>query len=143
MERSWLRPTIVRSNSNENVFVFRLCVFNKNVEVAILVEDSCIEEFELGLRAATALVFIHKPAVRKFGLRIFVQRFHVAMSRRGIEVEVILLYVFAVIAFVACKPKNALLQDGIAAIPKSEREADHLMAIADTGDSVFSPAVGT
>src|SRR5580704_2953575 len=64
------------------------------------------------------------------------------MGRRGIEVEVILFHVLAMIAFVARQPEQALLQDMIAPIPKCQREAHTLVPVADPADAVFSPAIG-
>ena len=42
------------------------------------------------------------------------------MRGRAVEVEVTLLYVFAVVAFVAGESEQPLLQDGIAAVPQSD-----------------------
>src|SRR5208283_6143251 len=47
----------------------------------------------------------------------------------------------AVIAFIARKPEDALLQDGILLVPQRQREADVLVAVADTGNAVLVPAV--
>jgi hypothetical protein len=41
----------------------------------------------------------------------------------------------------AAQSKQSLLEDMIAAVPKREREADALMAIANAADTVFPPAV--
>ena len=65
------------------------------------------------------------------------------MRRRAVEIEVILLDVLAVVAFVAGQAEEALLQDRIAPVPQSERKADLLMAIADAGDAVLIPAIGS
>jgi len=61
---------------------------------------------------------------------------------RGVEIEIAFLYVFAVIAFVAGQAKQPLLEYRIAPVPECRREADMLMAIADTTDAVFAPAIG-
>jgi hypothetical protein len=61
----------------------------------------------------------------------------------GIEIEITFLHVLAVIAFVAGETKEPFLQNRIAAVPQGQREAHHLVPVADSGDSVFSPAVGT
>src|SRR5262249_8903992 len=64
--------------------------------------------------------------------------------RRGrIEVEVVLLHVFAVVSFVAGEAEEPFFEDGIAAIPQCDSEADVLMAIANTAEAIFAPAVGT
>ena len=64
------------------------------------------------------------------------------MRRRRIEVEVILLHVFAVIALIARQAEQALLQDRIAPVPKRQREAHALVPVADPADAVLAPAVG-
>ncbi len=64
------------------------------------------------------------------------------MRRRGVEVEVILFDVLAVVSFVAAQAEEALLQDGIAAIPKGEREAEALVIVADSEDAVLRPPEG-
>jgi hypothetical protein len=47
-----------------------------------------------------------------------------------------------VIAFVAGQAEQTLFQDRIVAVPERERKANVLMAIADTAEPVFAPAVG-
>src|SRR5262249_8861269 len=61
--------------------------------------------------------------------------------RRGVEVEVVLLHVLAVIAFVARQAEEAFLQDWIASVPQREREAQLLPTIADAGEAVLVPAI--
>src|SRR5512140_2419869 len=63
------------------------------------------------------------------------------MRRRGVEVVVELLHVLAVVAFLAAQAEEPLLDDGIAAVPEREREAEELVPIADAGDAVLAPAV--
>src|SRR5882672_3295942 len=63
------------------------------------------------------------------------------MRGRRIEVEVVLLHVFAVVAFISCQAEQTLFEDGIAPVPKRQREANPLVAVADPGNPVFSPAV--
>jgi len=55
--------------------------------------------------------------VRKCGLRILVQILHVGMRGSAVEVEVIFLYILAMIAFVAGKPKKPFFQDRITFVP--------------------------
>src|SRR2546430_3744047 len=133
--------TIVGRDANENILVVGFGVFDENVEVAIFAEDAGVEQFEFRFRAAAALIFVHQPAVRKFGLRILIQILHVAVRWCGIEIEIIFFDVFSVIAFVAGEAKNTFFEDWVAAVPKGERETDHLMAIAEAGDAIFSPAI--
>src|SRR5215475_1267190 len=63
------------------------------------------------------------------------------MCRRTVEIKVILFNVFAVIAFTSGETKQSLLENGIFSIPQSEGKTDHLMAVGDTRNAVFIPAV--
>ena len=63
------------------------------------------------------------------------------MRRRVVEIEVVLLHVLAMIAFVCVEAEHALFENGIARVPKGQREAQILMAIADAGDAVLIPPV--
>ena len=49
---------------------------------------------------------------------------HVRVSRRAVEVEVVLLDVLAVVAFAVREPEEPLLQDRIPAVPQGEGEAE-------------------
>src|SRR4029077_14817895 len=61
--------------------------------------------------------------------------------RCRIKVEVILFYVFAVIALIPCEAEQTLFENRIAPIPKSQCEANSLVSVADAADPVFSPAI--
>src|SRR5215470_9227408 len=45
------------------------------------------------------------------------------------------------ISLVTRETKKAFFQDGIMTIPESQRETNHLMTIADAGDSVLAPTI--
>ncbi len=64
------------------------------------------------------------------------------MSGKVVEVEPVLLHILAVISFTAGEPEHALLQNGIAAVPKRQSEYQQLIAVADAGNAVLTPAVG-
>ena len=74
---------------------------------------------------------------------IFIKHAHVAVRRRGIQIKITFLHVFAVIALVSGKPKQPLFQNWIAAIPHRQAQANILVAVADPGDAVLSPAIGS
>ena len=59
-----------------------------------------------------------------------------------VEVEVVFLYVLAVIAFVAGQAEDPFFQDGIAFVPQSQGKTDLLLAVADASQPIFIPAVG-
>ena len=99
-------------------------------------------QLELRLLAAAAAVFLDQLRVGKCGLRILVERLHVGMRGRGIEVEITLLDVLAVIALGAGEAEQALLQDRVAAVPQRQREAQPAFAVADAQQPVLAPAIG-
>ena len=63
------------------------------------------------------------------------------MSRRRVEIEVTLLDVLAVITLVPRQTEKAFFQNRVAFVPESHREANQLMAIADTSQSIFVPPI--
>src|SRR5215469_11137988 len=65
------------------------------------------------------------------------------MRRRAVYVEVILLYVFAMVAFAIRQSEKAFFEDWIVAIPKSQRKTELLRVVRDAGEAILSPAVGT
>src|SRR5262249_15848290 len=66
---------------------------------------------------------------------------HVAVRRRRVEIVVELLDVLAVVALGAGDAEEPLLQDRVAPVPDSEREAEAPLAVADPEEAVLAPAV--
>src|SRR5262249_49048379 len=133
--------SIGRAYANEYVFGSRLRVFDDDIEIAIIVEYACVHQLEFRLLTAATPIFFGEPRVRELGLRVFVEKLHVAVRRCRIEIEVILFDILAVIALGAAESKQALFQYGIAPVPQRKRKADILMAVRDPGYAVFAPAV--
>ena len=96
----------------------------RNIEVAVLREDSGIQQFVFRVLPAPPCVFFHEAGVWKFRLRILVQRLQVRVGGRAVEVEVLLLHVFAMVALLAGEAEEALLEDGVAAVPERQGEAE-------------------
>ena len=46
------------------------------------------------------------------------------------------------VTLLAGQPEEPLLEDGIATVPKGERETKALMIVADAEDAIFAPAIG-
>src|SRR5688572_22756905 len=65
------------------------------------------------------------------------------MRRRRVEIIIIFLHIFAMIAFASRQPENSLFKNRVFAIPERERETDFLMAVGNSPNSVFIPAIGT
>ena len=64
------------------------------------------------------------------------------MRRRRVEVEVLLLDILAVVAFLVRQTEEAFLEDRVTAIPQSETEAQPLFVIAEAGKGILAPAEG-
>src|ERR1700747_1957411 len=61
----------------------------------------------------------------------------------GIEIEVVLLHILSMIALAVRQSKHSLLEDRVPAVPESDGKAQTLLLVADAGDAVFSPMIGT
>ena len=140
--RSGLGPAILHGDADQDILGRGLRVLDGHVEVSPVLEDSRLEQLELALLPAPSTVLVDKLGVWILGLRVLVEPFEVGVRWRGVEVEVVLLDVLAVIAFGARQAEVALLQDGVAPIPQGEGEAEALVVVGDAEDTVFTPAVG-
>ena len=89
-----------------------------------------------------APVLVEQPLVGELALRVLVQRLHVGVRGRGVEVVVALLDVLAVVALRARQAEEPLLQDRILSVPERDREADVLVAVGNAHQTVLAPAVG-
>src|SRR6266478_9560102 len=105
---------IVRGDTNEDVFGGGFGILDDHIEISIFGEDASIEQLKFGILFRTAPVFFQQLSVGIGALRILVEEFHVGVRRRAVKVEVILLYVLAVIAFVPVRPKSRSLRMGSA-----------------------------
>ena len=119
-----------------------LGILRDDIEVPPLVEHAGVGQLELRVGLATLPVLPHQLLVRELGLGILVQRFEVGVGRGGVQVEVGLLDVFAVIAFRPRQAEQPLLEDGIPAVPERQREAEPGLAVADAEEAVLAPAIG-
>src|SRR5438477_3969987 len=142
LQRSGFRAAVANCDADEYIFVAALCVLRENIEVAVFMEHPGVEEFEFRLAASATPIFVYQCRVWEFRLRILVKHPHVAVGRRRVEIEIIFLHIFAVVAFISCQSKEPLFQNRIAAVPHGEREADHLVTVADSRDAVFAPSIG-
>ena len=78
-------------------------------DVAIFRERTSVDQFKLRCAQPPSPILRDQLAVGEFRLRIFVERLHVGMGRRRVEVVVKLFHVLAVIAFRAREAKEPLL----------------------------------
>src|SRR5438270_11286193 len=64
------------------------------------------------------------------------------MSRRVVEVKIVLLHILAVVAFGIRQAEEPLFEERITMVPKRGREEQNLVAIANPGDAILAPAIG-
>src|SRR4029077_3119102 len=84
-----------------------------------------------------------EPIVREFPLRILIEHFEIRMRRRGVEVVVKLLNVFPVISLTVREAENPLFQNRILPIPEGQSQTETLMVVAQAGNAIFAPTIGT
>lgn len=115
---------------------------DKDIPVAVVVERVRVGDLVLGNVAAAVGRLADQLLVRVRPLRVLVQHLHVRVGRGRIEVPVQFLDVLAVVALVTGRAEQAFLEDRVDAVPHGEREAEARMVVRESGDAVFSPAVG-
>src|SRR4051812_34520167 len=118
-------------------------ILNNHIEITIVIENASVDELELQCIFSPLTVFCHELVVGKLGLGILVQKLHVRMARRRIEIEIILLDVLAVIPFVSRQSEETLLENGVFAVPEGKRKTYVLMSVGNPAEPVFSPAIRT
>src|SRR5262245_27519335 len=58
-----------------------------------------------------------------------------------VEVEVVFLYILAVVAFAVRQAEQAFFQDRVSTVPQSNRETELLFVVRDPCDAILSPTV--
>ena len=137
-----LGPRVGATDTNAQVVRGRFGVHNFHVEKPVAVEDTGVDQLELGLVPAPAPVFLDQFLVRETSLGVAVQPAHERMRRRRIERPPVLLHVLAVVALVVGQPEEPLLQKGVVAVPKSQTETEVLPAVTNGPEPVLAPSVG-
>ena len=142
VQRRRVAAAIGGDDFHQNVVGRRLCVGDLDIEVAVVVEDTGVEQFEFRLVGAAPPVLCHQLRIGKGLLRILVEHPHPAVARGAVEVVVELLDVLAVIALRIGQPEQALLEDRVALVPQRKPEAQMLLVVTEPGDAVLAPAIG-
>src|SRR6185436_12465959 len=105
--------------------------------VPVVVEDPGVDQLELRVVPGPSGVLGDEPFVRERGLWVVVAPLHPRVRRRRVEEPPVLLGVLAVVALGAGQPEDALLEDGIAAVPEGEGQAQKLVDVADAAEAVL------
>jgi hypothetical protein len=96
----------------------RFCVLHKYIEVSIFIENTGVGQLVFPVIPSTLPVRVDEVAVRVGVLRIFVQILHERVGRRAVEVKIVFLDVFAVIALSIGQAKKTLFQYRVLAVPQ-------------------------
>ena len=142
MNRRRVRAAIAHADLDQDVGWRLLGVFHEDVEVAILVEHASINQLVLRFGATAPPVRLDQITIGKFILRIFVEHLHVRVGRRTVDVEVVLLHIFAVVPLAVGQAKHALLEYGILAVPQRKGKTQTLLVVAEAGDAILAPVIG-
>ena len=119
-----------------------LGIFHEDIEVAVLVEDTGIQQLILHVATIAPPVVLDQIGVGICRLRILVQVLHVGMRGRAVEVEIVFFNVFPVVGLAVRQPEHAFFEDGVFAIPQGYAEAQQLLMIADAGQTILAPVIG-
>src|SRR5271170_3533382 len=141
MQECWLGASIADADFNQQIVGRRLRVFNKDVEVAVVVENAGVQQLVFLLVARALAIGLDQVVVRIGAMRVLVEVLHVRVRGSAIEVEVVLLYVLAMIAFAVGQAEEPLLKNGILAVPQGDREAQHAVDVGNSRQTVLAPTV--
>jgi len=119
----YVRTAVVGGYLHEEVVGTRFRIFDDDVEVAVVGENSGVDELVFGIELSARMVGADEVGVRELTLWILVDHFQIGRRGRGIDIEVVLLDVLAVVALAVREAEQTLFEDRITAIPQREREA--------------------
>src|SRR5262249_27111969 len=115
---------------------------DEHVPVAAVVEEARVDQLEFRVESRAPAALVDQSLVRILGVWILVEVLHVAVSRRVVEVVVVLLDVLAVVALAAAQAEQPLLEKRISPGPEREREGEITMTIRDAAEAILVPSVG-
>ncbi len=137
-----LRPLVGDPDLEVEVGGISLGVGRLDLPVAVLVEDSGVEELVLGLAAVPTAVLGDEVVVGEGALGVVVAPLQVGVAGSGIEIPPVLLGVLAVVALRTGEPEDPLLEDRVLAVPERQGEAEVLAQRGESGEPVLVPPVG-
>src|SRR5690606_6383229 len=115
---TFLTP-IMYGSAADKILNILLGIFYKNIKISIIIEHTSVYQFILKIFFAPLSIFYPQLFIRKLGLGIFIEHFHIAMGRCRIQVIIDLLYILPMISFRSGQAKHPLLDHWILSIPKS------------------------
>src|ERR1700733_1859319 len=105
---SRLRAAIVNGYLDQDVVRGSVEILDENVPVAIFIETSGIDQFELIVLKTAAAILIHQLRVWVGSLGVLIKHFEIGMVWRGVEVVIVFLDVFTVVALAVGKAEQPL-----------------------------------
>ena len=79
MEFGGFRAAVERFEPDQDIVGPALGVFDEDIEIAVLIEDSGVDQFKLEISLAPFPIFLEQRRIGKFGVRILVEKLHVRM----------------------------------------------------------------
>src|SRR5262249_33523463 len=132
MQLGLLWTAVAGRDLYQNILVRLFGILDKNIEVAVVVEDAGVEQLVFELGATAPPVGLHQVGIRKSRLRILVEKLHIGVCRRRVEVKVVLFDVLTVIGFAVGQAEKPLFENRIFAVPQRQRKAEPLVVVSKT-----------
>ena len=142
LQRGRVRPAVCGRDPDGDLLGRRLGVFDQDVKPAVFGKHARVEEFVLRPLPLPQPIFGHQLIVGKGTLRVAVPQAHQRVRGGVVNVEVVFLDVFAMVALERGKAEEPFLEVGIFFIPKGRCEAEQLIPVTDPRDAILAPAVG-
>ncbi len=138
-----LGAAVLHRDPHEDVVGGVLGVFDGDIEITILGEDAGVENLVFPIIQAAPGVFLGELGIGEGGVGVLVEHLLVGMARYAIQVEIELLDVFAMVALGVGQAEQAFLEKGIAFVPQGDAQAPLLGLVAEPGEAILAPAIGT
>ena len=142
MDHGLVGPSVAYADLYQPIGRCGLCVLHEYVKIAVFVEYAAVDQLEFGIGPSARSVGVYQIQIRIFILRILIEILHIRMGRRTVQVVIIFLDVFAVIALAVGQAERPLLQDRILAVPQDQRKTQPLVIVTETGETILAPVIG-
>ena len=143
MQSVGVRASIGHRDLHQHVIRVGLGVVHLDDPVPPAVEHPGVDQLVFGLKPISPPVLVDQILIRIRRLRIVIAPAVPGMTRDRVEIPPILLHVLAMIPLRPGQPERSLLQDRIASVPQRQAKAQPLLHVAEPGQTVLAPAVGT
>src|SRR5207302_537432 len=107
------RSTVCGGHAEDDIGRIELGGLDDHIEVAVVVKHSSVEELVFWRQPATPSVGMYQVSIWERALWVLVEGSRVGMSGCAVEIEVVLLDIFTMVAFGARQSKQALLEDWV------------------------------